>query len=135
MRKIIYIPLENILADDPLSRMSIKGWILIAEEAVSSRFDKFTLASTAHERNTLATLVSHKHNVAAKHGSSMPLTFTELWLLEFRIRSTRKLPPYPMHYGLCANRLLITLQQNDMLSFHRHRWCAFWQKTDMFFIK
>ena len=38
MRKASYIPLENILADDPLSRMSRKVEFLITEEAVSSRF-------------------------------------------------------------------------------------------------
>ena len=27
MQKVSYIPLENILADDPLPRMSKKGWI------------------------------------------------------------------------------------------------------------
>ena len=35
-----------------------------------------------------------KHNVAAKHGSSKPLTSTELWLLELRIKSTRILAPH-----------------------------------------
>ena len=30
-----------------------------------------------------------KHNVAAKHGSSKPLTSNELWLLELRIKSSR----------------------------------------------
>ena len=58
-------------------------------------FDKFTKASTAHERTTLATLVSHKHNVAAKHRSPMPLTTSELWLLELRIKSTRILASIP----------------------------------------
>ena len=54
--------------------------------------------------NGLRSLV--KHIVAAKHGSSKPLTSNELWLLELRIKSTRILAPYPMHYGICANRLL-----------------------------
>ena len=38
MQKVSYIPLENILANDPLPRMSKKVEFLIAEEAVSSRF-------------------------------------------------------------------------------------------------
>ena len=36
-----------------------------------------------------------KHNVAAKHGSSKPLTFNELWLLELRIKSNCILAPLP----------------------------------------
>ena len=36
-----------------------------------------------------------KHNVAAKHGNSKPLTSDELWLLELRIKSTRILAPIP----------------------------------------
>ena len=36
-----------------------------------------------------------KHNVAAKHGSSKPLTFNELWLLQLQIKSTRILAPIP----------------------------------------
>ena len=38
MQKVSYIPLENILADDPLPRLSKKVDFLIAEKAVSSRF-------------------------------------------------------------------------------------------------
>ena len=38
MQNVSYIPLENILADDPLPRMSKKVEFPIAEEAVSSRF-------------------------------------------------------------------------------------------------
>ena len=42
MQKVSYIPSENILADDPLPRMSKKKKkkveFLIAEEVVSSRF-------------------------------------------------------------------------------------------------
>ena len=38
MQKVSYIPSENILADDPLPRMSKKVEFSIAEEAVSSRF-------------------------------------------------------------------------------------------------
>ena len=38
MQKVSYIPLENVLADDPLPRMSKKIEFSIAEEAVSSRF-------------------------------------------------------------------------------------------------
>ena len=36
-----------------------------------------------------------KHIVAAKYGSSKPLTSNELWLLELRIKSTRILAPIP----------------------------------------
>ena len=36
-----------------------------------------------------------KHIVAAKHGSSKPLTSNELWLLELRIKGTRILTPIP----------------------------------------
>ena len=36
-----------------------------------------------------------KHNVAAKHGSSKPLTSNELWLLELQIKSTRILASIP----------------------------------------
>ena len=36
-----------------------------------------------------------KHNVAAKHGSSKPLTSNKLWLLELRIKSTCILAPIP----------------------------------------
>ena len=38
MQKVSYIPLENILADDPLPRMSKKVEFSIAEEVVSSWF-------------------------------------------------------------------------------------------------
>ena len=38
MQKVSYIPLENILADDPLPRMSKKVEFSIVEEAVRSRF-------------------------------------------------------------------------------------------------
>ena len=48
MQKVSYIPLENILADDPMPRMSKKGW----GGCQVTVFDKFILASTAHERIT-----------------------------------------------------------------------------------
>ena len=38
MEKVSYIPLENILADDPLPRMSKMVEFLIVEEAVRLRF-------------------------------------------------------------------------------------------------
>ena len=38
MQKVSYMPLENILADDPLPRMSKRVEFSIAGEAVSSRF-------------------------------------------------------------------------------------------------
>ena len=61
----------------------------ITVEAVSSRFiHEFILASTAHEWTTLVTIVSYKRNVAAKHGSSNPLTTNEMWLLELWMKST-----------------------------------------------
>ena len=52
MQKVSYIPLENILADDPLPRMSKKKVeFSIAEElgCQFTVFDQFILASTAHE--------------------------------------------------------------------------------------
>ena len=95
MQKVSYIPLENILADDPLPRMSKKGWIFDHTGGCQvTIFDKFILVSIAHERLPwLHSLV--KHNVAAKHGGSKPLTCNELWLLELRIKSTRILAPIP----------------------------------------
>ena len=57
-------------------------------------FEKFTLALTAHEQTTMVTLVLYKHNEAAKHGSSKPLTTNELWLLELQ-KSTRILASMP----------------------------------------
>ena len=45
--------------------------------------------------NELSWLRSLEHNVAAKHGSSKPLTSNELWLLELRIKSTRILASIP----------------------------------------
>ena len=106
MQKVTYIPLENILADDALPRMSKKVEFSIAEEAVSSRFliNLFKYQLRMSELSWLRSLV--KHNVAAKQGSSKPLTSNELWLLELWIKSARILgPPYPMHYEICANRL------------------------------
>ena len=38
MQKVSYIPLENILADDPLPRVSEKVEFSITEEAVRSQF-------------------------------------------------------------------------------------------------
>ena len=109
MQKVSYIPLENILADDPLPRMSRKGWIFDHRGGCQFRvFDKFILASNAHERTTLVTIVSYKHNVAAKQGSPKPLATNELWLLELQIKSTRILTSI-LYYGICANRLLIIL--------------------------
>ena len=57
MQKVSYIPLENILANDPLPRMSKKVQFSIAEEAVRSWF-LINLASTAHEQITLGYVVS-----------------------------------------------------------------------------
>ena len=58
-------------------------------------FDEVTLVSTAHEQTTLVTIVLYKHNVAAKHGSSKPLTTNEVWLLELWIKSTCILASIP----------------------------------------
>ena len=53
MQKVSYIPLESILTDDPLPRMSKKGWIFDRRgDCQVAVFDKFILASTAHERIT-----------------------------------------------------------------------------------
>ena len=59
MQKVSYIPLENILADDPLPRMSIKGRFFDRRGGGQvTVFDKFILASTAHERITMGYVVS-----------------------------------------------------------------------------
>ena len=51
MQKVSFIPLENILADDPLPRMSKKGWIFDRRGGCQFMvFDQFILVSTAHER-------------------------------------------------------------------------------------
>ena len=76
MQKVSYIPLENILADDLLPRMSKKRLnFSIVQEAVRSRFlinlCKYQLRNMS-QLPWLHSLV--KHNVAAKHGSSTPLT-------------------------------------------------------------
>ena len=56
MQKVNYIPLENILADDPLPRMSKKGWIFDRIGGCQfTVFDQFILVSTAHERIILVT--------------------------------------------------------------------------------
>ena len=58
MQKVSYIPLENILTDDPLPRMSKKGWIFDRRGCQVTVFDNFILASTAHERITVGYVVS-----------------------------------------------------------------------------
>ena len=59
MQKVSYIPLENILADDPMPRMSKKGWIFDRRGGCQvTVFDKFILVSTAHERITMGYVVS-----------------------------------------------------------------------------
>ena len=59
MQKVIYISLENILADDPLPRRSKKGWIFDRRGGCQvTVFDKFILASTAVERITIGYVVS-----------------------------------------------------------------------------
>ena len=59
MQKVSYIPLENILADDPLPRMSKKGWIFDCRGGCQvTVLDKFILASTAHKRITIGYVVS-----------------------------------------------------------------------------
>ena len=58
MQKVSYIPLENILADDPLPRMSKKGWIFDRRGGCQVILMQFILASTAHERITIGYVVS-----------------------------------------------------------------------------
>ena len=59
MQKVSYIPLENILADAPLPRMSKKGWIFDRRGGCQvTVFDKFILSSIAHERITIGYVVS-----------------------------------------------------------------------------
>ena len=59
MQKVSYIPLENILADDPLPRMSKKGWIFDHKgSCLVTVFDNLILASTVHERITVGYVVS-----------------------------------------------------------------------------
>ena len=59
MQKVSYIPLENNLADDPLPRISKKGWIFDRRGGCQvTVFDQFILASTAHERITIGYVVS-----------------------------------------------------------------------------
>ena len=59
MQKVSYIPVENILADDSLPRMSKKGWIFDRREGCQvTVFDKFILASTVHEQITIGYVVS-----------------------------------------------------------------------------
>ena len=56
MQKVSYLPLENILADDPLPRMSKTGWIFDRRKGCQfTVFDQFILASTVHEQTTLVT--------------------------------------------------------------------------------
>ena len=96
MQKVNYIPLENILADDPLPRMSKKGWIFDRRGGYQVTVFwqiYFSINCAWANYHGLRSLV--KHIVAAKHGSSKPLTSNELWLLELRIKSTRILAPIP----------------------------------------
>ena len=67
----------------------------IAVEAASSSFliNLFQHRLLMSELPWLCRLV--KHNVAAKHGSSKPLTSNKLWLLELRIKSIRILASIP----------------------------------------
>ena len=96
-----------MLADDPFSRMSRKGWIFNCRGGCQFTFlKKLLLASTVHERTTMATLISYRHNVATKHGTSKLLTTNELWLQELQIKRPVYWLPYLMHYGICANCLL-----------------------------
>ena len=108
MQKVSCIPLENILADDPLPRMSKKGWIFDRRGGCQvTVFDKFMNCAWANYHG-LRSLV--KHIVAAKHGSSKPLTSNELWLLELRIKSTRILAPIPdALWDMCKSSITLTL--------------------------
>ena len=110
MRKVSYIPLENILADDPLSRKSRKGWIFNGRGGC--QFTNLLQHQLRMNKLPWATLVLYKHNLAAKHGSSKLFTTNELWLLGLRIESTCTLASiYPMHYGICANCLYMHIPQ------------------------
>ena len=52
-----------------------------------------------------------KHNVAAKHGSSKPLT-SELWLIELRIKSTRILASIPdALWDMCK----MSIKENEII--------------------
>ena len=54
MQKVSFIPLENILADDLLPRISKKGWTFDRRGGCQfTVFDHFILLSTAHDRITL----------------------------------------------------------------------------------
>ena len=51
-----------------------------------------------------------KHNVAAKHGSSKPLTFNELWLLELWIKKYRILASIPdALLDMCKSSIVIAV--------------------------
>ena len=110
MQKVSYIPLENILADDPLPKMSKKGWIF--DHRGGCQFtvfiNLFSHQLRMSEQPWLRSLV--KHNVAAKHGSSKPLTSNELWLLELRIKSARILASIPdALWDMCISSILSLL--------------------------
>ena len=129
MQKVSYIPLENILADDPLQRMSKKVEFSIAEEAVSSRFliNLFEYQLRMSELSWLRSLV--KHNVAAKHGSSKPLTSNELWLLGLRIKSTRILAPIPDALrDMCKSSIMLNSKHRHwhMQFQHLTTWASLW---------
>ena len=56
MQKVSYIPLENILAYNPLPRMKKKGLVFGRSGGCQfTVFDQFILVSTAHERTILVT--------------------------------------------------------------------------------
>ena len=84
-----------------------KRWNLQSYKSLSVYiFDEITLASTAYEQTTLVTIVLYKHNVAAKQGSSKPLTTNELWLLELPIKSTRILASIPdVLWDMCKSSI------------------------------
>ena len=68
MKMVSHIPKANILADDPLSRISRKCGIFYRTGVCQFMiFDKVTLPSTAHEQIILVTIVSYKVAMQCNH--------------------------------------------------------------------
>ena len=66
MRMVSYIPFGNIFMMTPCQEcQEMVDFFDRRGGCQFTFFDKVTLASTAHELTTLATLISYKHNVAA----------------------------------------------------------------------
>ena len=70
-----------------------------------------------------------KHNVAAKHRSSKPLTSNELWLLELRIKSIRILALIPdALWDMCKSSIMLNSKQGHwhMQFQHLATWALLW---------